>query len=124
MAEGGEEEVEEGGMSMCLRSAHRAVCVPAACRTAVASEPNGTEPERRGGPREPEPAPGSDYEEEEYEEAPLAHQYLVGDLVRGEPREGAWRCVRAARGLSVPLLCANPASRAVMGGEQPGWRHR
>lgn len=111
-------------MSMCLRSAHRAVCVPAACRTAVASEPNGTEPERRGGPREPEPAPGSDYEEEEYEEAPLAHQYLVGDLVRGEPREGAWRCVRAARGLSVPLLCANPASRAVMGGEQPDWRHR
>lgn len=116
--------MEEGGMSMRLLSAHRAVCVPAACRTAVASEPNGTEPERRGGPREPEPAPGSDYEEEEYEEAPLAHQYLVGDLVRGEPREGAWRCVRAARGLSVPLLCANPASRAVMGGEQPDWRHR
>lgn len=110
-------------MSMCLRSAHRAVCVPAACRTAAASEPNGTEPERRGGPRESEPAPGSDYEEEEYEEAPLAHQYLVGDLVRGEAREGAWRCVRFVGGLSVPLLCANPASRAVMEG-QPAWKHR
>uniref|UniRef100_A0A8C9G8T0 Amphiregulin n=1 Tax=Pavo cristatus TaxID=9049 RepID=A0A8C9G8T0_PAVCR len=62
-----------------------ALAVLAACRTAAASEPNGTEPERRGGPREPEPALGSDYEEEEYEEAPLAHQYLVGDLVRVEP---------------------------------------
>ncbi|XP_008642545.1 PREDICTED: amphiregulin [Corvus brachyrhynchos] len=42
---------------------------------------------REPGSREGEPVPGPDYEEdeEEYEEAPPVHQYIVDDLIRVEP---------------------------------------
>ncbi|KAF2976432.1 hypothetical protein EK904_013664 [Melospiza melodia maxima] len=60
-------------------------------RAAAGSSPNATEPrrheEREAGSREGEPVPGPDYEEdeEEYEEAPPVHQYIVDDLIRVEP---------------------------------------
>ncbi|KAJ7412521.1 Amphiregulin [Willisornis vidua] len=63
----------------------------ASSRPACGSSPNATEPQRRGErqpeSREGEPVPGPDYEEdeEEYEEAPPVHQYIVDDLIRVEP---------------------------------------
>lgn len=65
-----------------------ALAVLAANRAAAGSSPNATEPQRHGEPgsREGEPVPAPDYEEdeEEYEEAPPVHQYIVDDLIRGE----------------------------------------
>lgn len=79
------------GYPFLLCPAHGAVS-PAlkANRAAAGSSPNATElqrhEEREPGSREGEPVPGPDYEEdeEEYEEAPPVHQYIVDDLIRGE----------------------------------------
>lgn len=77
-----------GGTSApCSRRPFRSLTANCA---AAGSSPNATEPQRHGerepGSREGEPVPGPDYEEdeEEYEEAPPVHQYIVDDLIRGE----------------------------------------
>lgn len=113
-----------GGVAPCPSLCLLAHCVMfplTACRPVAASSPNSTEPQRHGGSvqrepevvREGEAVPAADYEEdEEYEEAPPVHQYIVDDLIRGEPDGARCEAAPALRALLVstggslvPLTC-------------------